>query len=73
MPTISLADPSIYQDDVGKPTDGEKLKADLLTIINAANTDDTRIARIKAPLGDARELLVANAIDQPLSIESGPP
>jgi hypothetical protein len=42
--TISLADTTIYVNNVNNPTDGEKLRADLLTIVNAINlvTDGTQ-------------------------------
>jgi len=48
MPTIAIADPTVYQNDAGKPTDGQKLIADLNTVFNEVNNKETRIANLES-------------------------
>lgn len=38
---VNLNDPTIYNNNVNKPTDGEKLRTDLTTIINFVNGQET--------------------------------
>lgn len=44
--TIALVDPSIYTNDVNNPTDGEKLRTDLLNIIAEVNAQESDISDI---------------------------
>lgn len=44
MANISLADATVYNDDVNKPTDGAKLRTDLQTVITESNAKETRLA-----------------------------
>ena len=48
MTTINLADPTIYVNNVNNPTDGEKLRTDLNTIITEENAKDTRLGNLES-------------------------
>lgn len=48
MPTISIADPSVYTNDASKPTDGAKVLVDLNAIVAETNLKETRIANIES-------------------------
>jgi hypothetical protein len=43
---IALVDPSVYDNDVNNPTDGEKLRTDLNNIITEVNAQETDISNI---------------------------
>lgn len=48
MPTINIADPSVYTNNAGKVTDGAKVLADFGTVFNEVNAKDVRIASLES-------------------------
>lgn len=57
MTTISLVDPTIYDNDVDNPTDGELLRDDLNIIIAESNAKDATITSLSS---DVDDLLTGN-------------
>lgn len=48
MPTINIADPSVYTNNAGKFTDGAKVLADLATVFDEVNLKETRLVNIES-------------------------